>query len=77
MEQEPVTRRVQRSGGPPLPIRPRQGGYSAEGPGFYLWDEDRAEVLRVVREFERGNFDVAPTTRLLLVRPEGGRGESA
>ena len=27
-------------------VRPHEGGYVAEGPGFYVWDEDPAEVLR-------------------------------
>lgn len=56
-------------GKPAVPIRRCEGGYAAEGPGFYLWDEDPREVVRVVCEFARGNFNVVPTTRLLRVPP--------
>jgi hypothetical protein len=52
-----------------LPIRRSGGGYAAEGPGFYIWDEDPREVFRVARELERGNFAARPTTRLLVIRP--------
>lgn len=64
-----MKRRTGLPGRPAVPIRRREGGYAAEGPGFYLWDEDPREVLRVVREFARGNFKVAPTSRLLRVPP--------
>lgn len=50
-----------------IPIRPHEGGYVAEGPGFYIWDEDPAEVFRVARELECGTPRVSPTTRLLMV----------
>lgn len=52
-----------------IPIRAQGGGYVAEGPGFYIWDEDVREVLRVARELERGNLNVSPTTRLLVIPP--------
>ncbi len=35
----------------PVAIRRQAGGYCAEGPGFYVWDEDPREVSRMVREF--------------------------
>jgi len=50
-----------------VPIRRRDGGYCAEGPGFYVWDEDPAEVLRVARDLERGVAPRVPTQRLLIV----------
>ena len=50
-----------------LPIRAIDGGHLAEGPGFYIWDEDPSEVRRVARSFARGIYDVAPTARLLVV----------
>jgi hypothetical protein len=64
-----MERDIRWPGRPAVPIRRREGGYAAEGPGFYLWDEDPRELVRVVREFARGNFKVAPTTRLLRVPP--------
>jgi hypothetical protein len=33
----------------PIPIREHHGGFVAEGPGFYIWDEDPTEVMRVAR----------------------------
>jgi hypothetical protein len=46
----------------------RQGrGFAAEGRGFYVWDEDRSEVLRVARELERGNWGVAADRGMLRV----------
>jgi hypothetical protein len=33
----------------PVPIREHHGGFVAEGPGFYIWDEDPTEVMRVAR----------------------------
>jgi hypothetical protein len=54
------------------PIRAQGGGYVAEGPGFYIWDEDVREVLRVARELARGNLNVSPTTRLLVIPSREG-----
>jgi hypothetical protein len=34
-------------------IRRRARGYSVEGPGFYVWDEDPREVTRVGRDLAR------------------------
>jgi hypothetical protein len=37
-------------------VEPRrhENGYCAEGPGFYVWDEDRREVTRIARDLARG-----------------------
>lgn len=50
-------------------VRHCGGGYAAEGPGFYVWDEDPAEVLRAVRDLEKGRRDTPPTRRFLLIQP--------
>lgn len=55
---------------PTVPIRRSGEGYVAEGPGFYIWDEDPMEVLRVARALQRGNHAVRPTRRLLVVHPD-------
>ncbi len=52
-----------------VPIRRQEGGYCAEGPGFYIWDEDLREVSRVARELGRGIYPTVPTQRLLIVAP--------
>ncbi len=49
----------------------RQGsGFALEGPGFYLWDEDPREVLRVAAELQRGNPTPRPTRRMLVIPTE-------
>ena len=59
-----------------IQARPRGRGFVAEGRGFYVWDEDRGEVLRVARELQRGNWGVAATRGVLRVgvrAPRAGR----
>lgn len=34
-------------------IQEKDGGYFAEGPGFYVWDEDPEVVLETVRDLDR------------------------
>jgi len=53
-----------------VPIRKSGDGYAAEGPGFYIWDEDPQEVFRVARELEGGRTRLRPTTRLLVMRSD-------
>lgn len=53
-----------------VPIRKHEGGYAAQGPDFTIWDEGPVEVLRAARELPMGNFDVPPTTRLLVLRKD-------
>jgi hypothetical protein len=43
----------------PIQVRPRGRGFAAEGRGFYVWDQDRGEVLRVARELEQRHRGVA------------------
>lgn len=58
------------SGADAIPIRRHEGGYVAQGPGFYIWDEDPREVIRAARELMRGSRAVTPTTRLLILRDD-------
>jgi hypothetical protein len=51
-----------------VPIRRQGTGYAANGPGFYIWDEDANEVLRMARELERGRVKLNGTTRFMLAR---------
>jgi len=55
----------------PVRIRLRGEGYSVEGPGYYLWDLDREEVVRAVRELSRGRLP-DPAPRRMLVIPGNG-----
>jgi hypothetical protein len=51
-----------------IPIRPEGNGYAADGPGFYIWDEDMNEVLRMARDLQRGIVTRTPTSRFMLLR---------
>jgi len=48
-------------------LYPVENGYAAEGPGFYVWDEDRSEVIRAVGELARGGRAVPRTRRMLRI----------
>ena len=48
-------------------IRCSDGGYCAEGPGFYVWDQSRREVERAAQELGAGHLPSVPTQRLLVV----------
>jgi hypothetical protein len=50
-------------------VRRNESGFSAEGPGFYVWDESLPAVLEAAGELRRGRFPVARVRRALLVRP--------
>lgn len=73
-EETEMKHRITLPGTCSVPIRRHDGGYVAEGPGFYIWDEDPGEVLRVARELGRGNRRPKPSARLLIV-PPGGEAE--
>jgi len=51
-----------------VPIRREGSGYAADGPGFYIWDEDLGEVLRMARELERGSVKLTSTSRFMQLR---------
>jgi hypothetical protein len=53
-----------------VPIRRHEGGYVAQGPGFYIWDEDPEEVARAARDLMQGRRAVPPTARLLVLRDD-------
>jgi hypothetical protein len=50
-------------------LQRQSSGWSVEGPGYYIWDEDPNEVIRAARELRRGNHGVRPTRRMLVVQP--------
>jgi len=51
-----------------VPIRREGEGYAADGPGFYIWDEDLNEVLRMARELGHGSVRLTSTARFLHLR---------
>lgn len=46
-----------------------EGGYAAQGPGFYVWDRDVAEVIRVAEALQAGLFNGSRTARFLVIEP--------
>jgi len=46
-----------------------EGGYAAQGPGFYVWDRDVAEVIRVAEALQSGLFTGSRTARFLVIEP--------
>jgi len=56
------------SGSNVVPIRREGEGYAADGPGFYIWDEDLNEVLRMARELAHGSVRWTATARFLQLR---------
>jgi hypothetical protein len=55
----------------PSLIRRRGQGFAAEGPGFYVWDENMNEVLSVVAVLRAETHRVRPAQRVLRVRSDG------
>jgi hypothetical protein len=47
-----------------------EDGYVAEGPGFYVWDEDWNAVIRAAGEFARGGKEIPATGRMLRIQRE-------
>jgi len=56
------------SGSNIAPIRREGEGYAADGPGFYIWDENLNEVLRMARELAHGSVRLTSTARFLQLR---------
>jgi hypothetical protein len=51
-------------------LQRHEGGYAAHGPGFYVWDRDPAEVIRVAESLLEGCFTGSRTARFLLIGEE-------
>ncbi len=50
-------------------LRRKGNGFALEGPGYYVWDEDPREVVRVAADLRLGRVPPRPTQRMLLVPP--------
>ena len=42
-------------------------GYVAQGPGFYVWDEDAHEVSRVAEGLIGGSLERSRTARFMMI----------
>ena len=54
-----------------------QGGYAAQGPGFYVWDRNAAEVIRVAESLLAGRVVTSASARFMLIDPAEPVGGSA
>jgi hypothetical protein len=66
--------------GPCVRILRQESGYVAQGPDFYVWDEDLEEVLRAARDLGRGAPVISSSARFLMIRSSewaGGEGLAA
>jgi hypothetical protein len=69
-EDEKRRKKIRVTEEPEVHVYPVEDGYVAEGPGFYVWDEDWSDVIRAVADFARGSRKIARTSRMLWIRPE-------
>ena len=53
------------------PLRQRPNGLQIVGPGFYLWDPDAREALRLAAELSRRRKLLAVRGRRALLRVPG------
>jgi hypothetical protein len=79
-ERDPAPRPADPSQAGPAPQRGasttllmrHEGGYAAQGPGFYVWDRDAAEVIRVAEALVAGRPIGSRSARFMMI----GDGES-
>ena len=46
-----------------------EGGYAAQGPGFFVWDRDPGEVIRIAEALQSGRAVGSRSARFLLIEP--------
>jgi len=46
-----------------------EGGFAAQGPGFFVWDRSPAEVIRIAEALQAGRFSGSTTARFLVMEP--------
>ena len=51
----------------PAAMTKQDGGFVAQGPGFYIWDEDPREVLEAVCSLVMGSAGTASTARFMVI----------
>ena len=44
-----------------------EGGYAAQGPGFFVWDRDADEVIRVAEALQAGRFVGSRSARFMMI----------
>lgn len=50
-----------------------EGGYAAQGPGFYVWDRDAGEVIRIAEALQAGRLVGSRSARFLMIDEPDGR----
>ena len=46
-----------------------EGGFAAQGPGFFVWDRDPAEVIRVAEALQSGRLIGSRSARFMVIEP--------
>lgn len=67
MNQKPPSEHSARRPSMPTRLSRHQGGYAAQGPGFYVWDRDPSEVIRVAEALQTGNPIGSRTARFMVI----------
>ena len=44
-----------------------EGGYAAQGPGFFVWDRDASEVIRIAEALQAGRMVGSASARFLMI----------
>ena len=47
-----------------------EGGYAAQGPGFFVWDRDPGEVIRIAEALQSGRLTGSRSARFLVIEPD-------
>ncbi len=51
----------------PTVLSRHEGGYAAQGPGFYVWDRDPSEVIRLAEALQTGRRVGSATARFMVI----------
>jgi hypothetical protein len=51
----------------PTLLSRHEGGYAAQGPGFYVWDRDPSEVIRIAEALLSGHAVGSRTARFMVI----------
>lgn len=51
----------------PTVLSRHEGGYAAQGPGFYVWDRDPSEVIRLAEALQTGHQIGSRTARFMVI----------
>jgi len=67
MNQQHANDGAKKSTDAPTRLIRHQGGYAAQGPGFYVWDRDPSEVIRIAEALQTGHAVGSRTARFMVI----------